>query len=224
MNSKERIRKTADFLWNELQKSIFFQDNNQRSLEYRYEHSLRVANIGRLIALEEGINEEKTVISCLLHDIGYSMEFKDKSEYINHGRIGAKLARPFLSELGYSEQEVEEMCFGIAIHVDDKADFEHESTKLALTIGDADNIDRFDAFRLYESLQNIDYMNLSLQEQCDWLNKNFERLNYLKNVNMATPTAKKMWEEKIDFQIAFFNKLKMQAENSRINKILAFFN
>ena len=48
---------------------------------------------------------------------------------------------------------------GIAIHVDDEADFEGERTALALTIGDCDNIDRFDTYRymiicVHKSLKN----------------------------------------------------------------------
>ena len=96
----------------------------KRAIEYRYEHSLRVASIALDIAKKEGLDEDRCYIGALLHDLGYSVPYDNPKEYVNHGRIGAKLARPFLESLGYSEEEVNEICYGIAIHVDDKADFE----------------------------------------------------------------------------------------------------
>ena len=91
---------------------------------------------------------------------------KTKEEYRDHGRIGARIARPFLKDLGaYTDAEIEEMCYAIAIHVDEKADFPGEKTPFTLLIGEADNIDRFDAYRLYEGLHFADYMNLPLEEQ-----------------------------------------------------------
>ena len=59
------------------------------------------------------------------------------------------------------------MCYGIAIHIDDEADFEYERTPLAMSVGDADNIDRYDAYlRLYESLHVADYI-----KTCRWVSK-----------------------------------------------------
>ncbi len=214
------IKKVEKFLWDNLCKSINYKGYTKRGVEYRFEHSWRVANIGKMIAQAEGFNEERLVVACLLHDIGYSIDFKDFEDYNSHGRHGARISRPFLLELGYTKEEVEEMCYGIALHVDNVADFEFEKTSFALSINDADNIDRFDAYRLYESLHTADYMNLPLSEQKEWL-KN--KINYLKEIRenkCATKTAEKIWYEKIDFQIEFLNKLKKQIDFSSINSML----
>ncbi len=154
MMDREKCEKTAEFLKTELMKSADFEGESVRVAEYRIEHSYRVANIGAKIALAEGLDVEKTYLACLLHDVGYAVEMKSEADYRNHGRIGARLARPFLRSLGYSEEAVNEMCYAIAIHVDDQADFEGERTPLALTVQDADNIDRCigvitGAFRLH---------------------------------------------------------------------------
>lgn len=189
---KEIIRKVDAFIETELMKLAGYQDNVVRQAEYRIEHSRRVAHIAAEIAVIEGFDEEMAFVAGLLHDIGYSVDMTSREDYRNHGRVGAAIARPFLESLGYSNAQVNEMCYGIAIHVDDNADFEGERTPLALTIGDADNIDRFDAFRLYEGLQNADYMNMPLEEQERFVNERLIKLQKLLEVPNGTATATEM--------------------------------
>ena len=207
---------TAKFLKDELSKMIELFPEEKRAIEYRYEHSLRVASIALDIAKKEGLDEDRCYIGALLHDLGYSVLYDNPKEYVNHGRIGAKLARPFLESLGYSEEEVNEICYGIAIHVDDKADFEGKRTALAVTIGDADNIDRFDAFRIYDRLTWVDYKNLSLEKQREHVDTVLSSLNKYLDYECATRTATFMWKEKISFQLEFYNRLKKQIENSTV--------
>ena len=207
---------TAKFLKDELSKMIELFPEEKRAIEYRYEHSLRVASIALDIAKKEGLDEDRCYIGALLHDLGYSVPYDNPKEYVNHGRIGAKLARPFLESLGYSEEEVNENCYGIAIHVDDKADFEGKRTALAVTIGDADNIDRYDAFRIYDRLTWVDYKNLSLEKQKEHVDTVLSSLNKYLDYECATRTATLMWKEKISFQLEFYNRLKKQIENSTV--------
>lgn len=207
---------TAKFLKDELSKMIELFPEEKRAIEYRYEHSLRVASIALDIAKKEGLDEDRCYIGALLHDLGYSVPYDNPKEYVNHGRIGAKLARPFLESLGYSEEEVNEICYGIAIHVDDKADFEGKRTALAVTIGDADNIDRYDAFRIYDRLTWVDYKNLSLEKQKEHVDTALKSLNQYLDYECATRTATLMWKEKISFQLEFYNRLKKQIENSTV--------
>ena len=207
---------TAKFLKDELSKMIELFPEEKRAIEYRYEHSLRVASIALDIAKKEELDEDRCYIGALLHDLGYSVPYDNPKEYVNHGRIGAKLARPFLESLCYSEEEVNEICYGIAIHVDDKADFEGKRTALAVTIGDADNIDRYDAFRIYDRLTWIDYKNLSLEKQKEHVDSVLSSLNKHLDYECATRTATLMWKEKISFQLEFYNRLKKQIENSTV--------
>ncbi len=207
---------TAKFLKDELSKMIELFPEEKRAIEYRYEHSLRVASIALDIAKKEGLDEDRCYIGALLHDLGYSVPYDNPKEYVNHGRIGAKLARPFLESLGYSEEEVNEICYGIAIHVDDKADFEGKRTALAVTIGDADNIDRYDAFRIYDRLTWVDYKNLSLEKQREHVDTTLKSLNQYLDYECGTKSATLMWKEKISFQLEFYNRLKKQIENSTV--------
>ena len=212
----EIIRKAAEFLKTELGKTVVFADRTPRMVEYRIEHSFRVAGLAREIARAEGFDEERMYVAALLHDIGYAKQYESAEDSSNHGREGAKIARPFFKSLVYSDAEVEEMCYGIAIHVDETADFEGEKTPFAITIGDADNIDRFDAYRIYESLHFMNFKELPLSEQIAYADKRINKLKQLREYPFGTKTGDEMWHEKVDFQIVFFNRLKNQLEKSDI--------
>lgn len=211
------IKKVDAFLCENIAKCAFYEDNNQRSAEYRIEHSHRVANIGLAIAKAERLDCERMYVACLLHDIGYSLDYSKGLDFKDHGRLGAELARPFLHSLNaYTDSQIEEMCYGIAIHVDDKADFEYERTPLALSVGDADNIDRFDAFRIYENLLTAEYRELPIKEQDALISKRVARLKELRNLECGTQTGQKMWQDKVDYYLGFYQKLKTQIDNSYI--------
>jgi len=112
------------------------------------------------MAEKEGFDVTEMVIACLLHDVSYCRDFKEESDWLNHGRKAAQIARPFLEELGLPKGRIEDICYGIAIHVDDKADFPGARTSFAESIGDADNIDRFDVYRIYETLEKGNCRNI----------------------------------------------------------------
>lgn len=208
---EQNIRKTFDFLKEQFDKSTYMTEN-PNSKKYRLEHTMRVANIGKEIAKKEGLNEETLIIGCLLHDISYIHEFKSEEDWLNHGRDSAKIARPFLETLQLSKEQIDEICYGIAIHVDDRSDFPGERTALALSIGDSDNIDRFDVFRIYENLQFNSFSELAYEEQIEYVLKTLEKLNKYRNMELATKTATDMWVDRITYQIQFFERLKSQLE------------
>ena len=202
----ERVQKTLEFLREQFEKSAYFKAR-PAARAYRFEHSIRVAKIGAAIAWAEGLDEEALAVACLLHDIYYRETFPEGYDIKNHGRDGARIARPFVKQLGFADEVVEDICFGIAIHVDDKADFEGRRTPFTLTVGDADNIDRFDVFRIYDNLRWKDFYNMTLEERLDWLEGLIPRLEKLRQEEFATPTATAMWREKVDYQMDFHRRL-----------------
>ena len=119
-----------------------------------------------------------------------------------------------MKELGLAADRIEDICYGIAIHVDDEADFPGERTPLALSVGDADNIDRFDAYRIYEGLQRQDFGALPLEEKRAGAEKTLSRLAQLRDMPLATQTAKTLWQERIDFYTDFYRRLLAQADAS----------
>lgn len=211
MNS-EWIERTEAFLKQKYDAAIFLNANPDAKA-YRLEHSYRVANIGRQIARREGFDETELVIGCLLHDVSYCEEFGEHG-WENHGRRAAEIARPFLKELGLADDRIQDICYGIAIHVDDEADFAGERTPFALSIGDADNLDRMDAYRLHEHLCYEGFLDKNFAEKRSYVETTLAKLRKNKELSMGTKTAEKMWQARVDFAISFYEKLAEQLQNS----------
>ena len=209
----ERIEKTAAFLRRKLAESPYFVKHPEAG-DYRLEHTFRVARIGRRIAEQEGFSVENMTLACLLHDVSYCREFAGHEDWLNHGRESARIARPFLRELGLDADAAEEICFGIAIHVDDKSDFPGERTAFALTVGDADNIDRFDVYRLYETLENAKFSAMPLAEKTAFVDGVLAKLEGHLAAELATETAAALWRERIGFYQDFYRRLREQLEAS----------
>lgn len=211
--NREMIAKTEDFLKDTFAKSTYLQ-NNPTDRDYRLEHSYRVANIAKAIAEAEGFDVTYAVIAGLLHDIAYCEEMVTREDRMNHGRRSAALARPFLDSLGLRADAVNEICYGIAIHVDDEADFEWERTPFCETVGDADNIDRFDAYRIYETLEYLKFSEMSLDDKREKVASTIEKLTRFKEMKLGTVTAKNLWLQRLDYYIGFYEKLKAQLGSS----------
>jgi uncharacterized protein len=209
----EMIAKTEAFLKNTFTASTYLQ-SNLTDRDYRLEHSYRVANIAKTIAVTEGFDVTYAVIAGLLHDIAYCEEMVTREDRLNHGRRSAAIARPFLESLGLPADAVNEICYGIAIHVDDEADFEWERTPFCETVGDADNIDRFDAYRIYETLEYLKFSEMSLEDKCEKVAATIDKLNRFKEMKLGTATAKNLWLQRLDYYIGFYDKLKAQLDYS----------
>ena len=207
------IKKTEAFLKDTFAASSYLQANPTER-DYRLEHSYRVANIAKAIAEAEGFDVTNAVIAGLLHDIAYCEEMETREDRMNHGRRSAAIARPFLETLGLSADAVNEICYGIAIHVDDEADFEWERTPFCETVGDADNIDRFDVYRIYETLEYLKFSKMNLDDKREKVESTIEKLNRFKEMKLGTTTAKNLWIQRLDYYIGFYEKLKAQLDNS----------
>jgi len=210
---REMIAKTEAFLKDIFAASTYLQ-SNPASRDYRLEHSYRVANIAKTIAEAEDFDVTYAVMGGLLHDIAYCEEMKDKADWKNHGRRSAEIARPFLEGLGLDANAVNEICYGIAIHVDDEADFQWERTAFCETVGDADNIDRFDAYRIYETLEWLKFSEMSLADKREKVESTIERLIGYKEMKLGTAAAKALWIQRLDYYIGFYEKLKAQLDSS----------
>ena len=213
MLNRELVRKTEAFLKQKFEDAVYLNEHPEAKA-YRIEHTYRVANIGREIAVKEGFDETEMVIACLLHDIAYCEEFGEDG-WKEHGRRSAQIARPFLEGLGLPETRINDICYGIAIHVDEKADFPGENTPFALSVGDADNIDRFDAYRIHEALNRDSFLEMSYEEKNEYLRKRLSRLRELKEIPFGTKTADELWNSRLDFYMVFFQKLSDQLERSK---------
>ena len=214
MEMKHRIKRIADFAHDRLFEMAAHREGPYIDPEYRWLHTLRVTNIGKQLAEAEGANTEQVIAACLLHDVAH---FDDPENYRDHGRLAARIARPLLEELAYSEEEVNAICYAIAVHVDDKADFEHPHTVEAAIVSDADNIDRFDAYRilLYCQPEVSDFKALA-----EKLTARLEVLSeYRGNRLMGTDTGHELFNKKLDQQIAFYEAILAQNEISQLPEL-----
>ncbi|WP_294353876.1 HD domain-containing protein [uncultured Clostridium sp.] len=212
----DNIKATEEFLISKFEESNYFKEHKDEK-EYRLEHTYRVANIGKEIAEREGLNVEAMIIACLLHDVSYANAFEEDDDWLNHGRNSAKIAREYLKQINISEKDIEDICYGIAIHVDGKSDFKGIENTFAVTVSDADNIDRFDVYRIYDILRINEFDKKSLSEKKEFVDTFIRKLNKLKEVEFATKTATVIWKDKIEYQLSFFNKLKTQLSFSIYN-------
>lgn len=211
--NKEIVLKAEAFLKDTFASSEYLQ-NNPSEAAYRLEHSYRVANIAKKIALAEGFDVTQAVVAGLLHDIAYCEEMATPEDRRNHGRRGAEIAWPFLDTLGFTQEQVNAICYGIAIHVDDTSSFEWERTPFCETVGDADNIDRFDVYRIYEILQLQKFSEMTLEQKRERADTALDRLRSLLQMKLGTVTAQTMWTQRLEYYISFYEKLKDQLANS----------
>lgn len=207
------IEKTEIFLREQFGNCAYFKEYPADG-EYRLQHSDRVAHAAREIARREGLDEEGLVIGGLLHDVGYSLPFESEDSWIEHGRMSARLARPFLEQLDLGPERVGEICYGIAIHVDGKADFPGEETAFALSIGDADDVDRFDAYRIYDAMEYADFRNLKIGDKRKWLKEKIDWINWWLEQRAGTETARQMIMQCLLYQRQYYEKVLEQMEHS----------
>ena len=177
---------------------------------YRFRHTLRVAELGRRIARAEGLSEDARVVGCLLHDLAYSEVMPDEAAWRGHGRRSAALARPFVETLALPDADREALLFGIAIHVDDVSGFPGERSPLACSIGDCDNLDRFDVYRVYEQLERVGFSTLDADAQRAFVAKAQAHLRHCENAPVSTATARALWQDRLAFQNEFYRRLSAQ--------------
>jgi len=214
-----RLQKISEFVQTYLNKS--YQNRSEAdkanfdrylsNAEYRWKHTLRVAQFGKVIAENEAADVELIVAACLLHDIAWFDTNADNSR--EHGRIGAEKARPVLKDLGYKQTQIEDICYAIATHVDE----ENPDTLEAKILSDADNIDRFGPYRILQwCFADIeDYDKLAAK-----LNERIPRLEHYRKENpLFTPTGQQLFGEQLSLQIRFFSEFVGEKELSVMPRI-----
>lgn len=204
MNRKivdDRLQEIATFVHARLHEVADRRGGQVLDPEYRWQHTLRVSNCGRIVAEAEGADVELVVAACLLHDVAHF----DQDDWTEHGRLGARIIRPLLAKLGYSSTETANVCFSVAVHVDGRADFEHPETLESRVVSDADNIDRFGAYRI------VQWCTADVQDYDDLIAKLKQRLTVLEEYRqrrvMETETGHKLFNRQLDLQIAVFKAL-----------------
>lgn len=207
------IEATIQFVKDQFQNSYYLQTHPYES-SYRLEHTFRVANIGLEIAKKEQLDWEAMTIACLLHDVSYATEFHSKQDWLDHGRTAVKMITTFLETLKLSEQQKQDIRFGIAIHVDGVADFPGNENTFELTVSDADNIDRYDAYRVFEGLKSQGFDEMDVTKKREYVSTQIIRMKALLQESYATKTATAMLHLRANTNLLFFQQLDTQLNTS----------
>lgn len=192
-------------------KRRFLEELEPQAGAYRYHHTLRVASLGHQIAQTERLDQEALTLACLLHDIGY-VRCKTQADFDDHGRLSAEVAREYLTERGYDPEKIETICFGIRIHTLADSQVPRQPTPLEQSVSDADNIDRFDAYRLYEGFSWEKPETKAPAELLACAQKRIVRYTQYLEMPFGTKTAAGLWQDRLGFCIAFFRRLQAQME------------
>lgn len=206
--NKENLRKAHDFLKEHL---YSFKEVELLDINYRYEHSLRVYQLGLLLCKHEDYDDEILPMACLLHDYG---KF-DAEEEIEHGRVSAKLIQPFLKTLALSEKQQADILYCVAMHVDDQCPGNHPHIKEADALSDCDNIDRLGAYRVAETflyeMSKFESLN-AMKENVVWRLVNVNKM--LESGMGASETAKHLFREQFELLKLYNEKLLEQINRS----------
>mgnify|MGYP000164354704 CR=1 FL=1 len=171
---------------------------------YRVEHSIRVANIGKFLAEREKANIKIVVISCLLHDVG---KF-DTEDNMEHGRVSANVAREFLKSTSLSQKEIDDICYAIAVHVDGKCGYDYKETLESKIVSDSDNLDRFGALRIYQSMAwDKESIEGTIEERTKAVQSKIDYRKKLRNeFSLGTEAANEIWKDYLEYQIEYFER------------------
>jgi len=202
MNANDRLQQLSEYAKDHIYATYKQRKDRKRldqllfNADYRWQHTLRVAQYGKVIAEAEGADPELVLAACLLHDTAWFDTFSENNR--EHGRLAAKQAVPVLQEHGFTPEQIEAVCYAIASHVD----VDEPERLEARILRDADNIDRYGPYKVLQwCYADIgDYFKLG-----DRLKERITRLENLRVDNpLFTETGKQLFIEQLNMQLAFF--------------------
>lgn len=207
------IKQCHSFLINH----IFEANMPEDEKNYRVEHSIRVANIGKYLAESEDANIKIVVIASLLHDVG---KF-DTVDNMEHGRASAGVAREFLNSTSLSQKEIDDICYAIAVHVDGKCGYDYVETLESKIVSDSDNIERFGAFRIYQTmLWGKESTEGPIEERMAAVLKKIDhRIKLRDEYDLETKRANEIWKDNLNYQIDYFLKYMKELEMTNITQL-----
>lgn len=193
----DRLARIGEFVEHRLENVARQYPSPEHDAAYRWEHTLRVSQYGKEIAQREGANVPVVIAACLLHDVAH---FDPLEHHKDHGRLGAQISRPLLAGLGYPAEDVDNICYSIAVHVDGRAGYEHAATLESKIVSDSDNIDRFGAFRILQWCVPVMADHAKL---VDKLSRRLRKCEEYRRENpLETATGRDYFARQLDLQIS----------------------
>ena len=127
---KEAMKRTLSS--KQLKQIIAFARNRVKANDFNHniDHMELTVRIARILARQEGADEEVCLAASYLHDIGR------KKARGRHGKDGARIARAFLKQNGFPAAFINAVCYAIGQHDSGSA----KKTKEAAVLWDADKL------------------------------------------------------------------------------------
>ena len=132
---------------------------------HNMDHIMRVYNLAMKIAEKEKVDKEVIQAAVLLHDIGGPKERNDPTGKIDHAVESAKLAKPFLQQIGFSEEKIEHILDSILSHR--YRNKYQPKTKEAKIVFDADKLDATGAIGIARGLVWVGKHNAHIYRKAD---------------------------------------------------------
>jgi len=143
-----------------LRKIAEFENANQErdiSLNWERIHMVSCATVGRMIALERGVDSELAAIACSVHDYGRIITGRQH----DHANAGYKPLRIFLEECNYCSSEEIELIAGAARNHSMK---DEVGTPIEEVVKDADVFDCYQYGLLLEREEQKKRLEVILRE------------------------------------------------------------
>ena len=164
---------------------------------HNWEHIWRDALNAVVIGEAEKADMKIVLPAIVMHDIGFLYGATGKT----HGAIGAEKLPAFLKshKISYDKESINRMAECIRTH---KGSMHNEipQTLEAKVVADADLLEKFGYFGIYQYIRTFTEFNYPLE-------KIIKRNEGMKTLRMETKTGKKLAEPGRKLIIDFFNKL-----------------
>jgi 5'-deoxynucleotidase YfbR-like HD superfamily hydrolase len=176
---------------------------------YRWEHTLRVAQWARRLAIEEKADVKTCVAAALLHDVSHFVS----ENYSKHGIKSGEIATEFLSEKGYSKSFIENVVYAVESHVSER----NPKTVEAKILQDSDTLDRLGYLRILlfgrtAELTNLENLKQQIRTSLLYLDK-LEKGEY---GPMWTRTGREKLRELLDLSKNVQKGALEELENTRL--------
>ncbi|MDI6778355.1 MAG: HD domain-containing protein [Patescibacteria group bacterium] len=198
---------------------------------HNFDHVIRVYTLAVKLAKGKKVDINVIKIAALLHDIGGMKEMNDPSGKTDHAIESAKMSKPILKKLGYSDKKIKHITDCIIQHRYRTENM--PETLEAKILFDADKLETVGAIGIARAMTWVGRNNASIFKKVDidkyakenlggcikgrikdktkhspqiqWETKDKNILTFL-----YTDKAKKMAKERMKFSIDFFKRLERE--------------
>ncbi len=164
---------------------------------HNWSHAYRDTLNAIVVGEAEGADMSIVLPAITMHDIGFLYGATGRT----HGAIGADKLAEYLKDGGieYPEEAVRKMADCIRTHKGSMHNEKPESLE-AKVVADADLIEKFGPFGVYQNIRTFTEFNWTLEQ-------NLERATEIFNLTLETDTGKRIAEPGRQFVADFYNEL-----------------